>query len=76
MNHGDDETSSQPVAHRVPGVHDIEREIISSHNEMFILHDSEGFGDRFDDAYGCKIDNFIQGRRKQLEIKDRLHAIW
>ena len=70
-----DETS-QPVAHRIPSKHDIEEEITSSHNEMFVLHDSEGFEEFHKDPYGRKINDFIERRLNQPEVKDRLHAIW
>ena len=67
---------SQPVAHRFPGEHDIEKENISSHNDMFILHDSEGFEEFVKDPKAHTVNNFIERRLKQSEVKDQLHAIW
>ena len=74
-NQRNDETP-QPVAHRIPGKHNIEEEITSSHNDMFVLHDSEGFEEFHKDPYHDKINDFIESRLKQSEVKDQLHAIW
>lgn len=67
---------SQRVAHRSPGEHDVEKEITSSHNDKFILHDSEGVEDLHNGVNGRKVDDFIERRRQEPEVKDQLHAIW
>lgn len=67
---------SQPVAHRSPGKHDVEKEIILSHNDKFVLHNSEGVEDLHNGINGRKIDNFIERRCQEPEVNDQLHAIW
>jgi len=65
----------QPVSHTIAGKHDIEKEIISPINDMFILHDSRGLEDDQPEYYDT-VRNFIEARRAQPDVKDQLHAIW
>jgi hypothetical protein len=70
--------ASQPVSHGTSSGHDIEKEIISPINDMFILHDSEGLEDDTLEALELyePVRNFIEGRRAQPDVQDQLHAIW
>jgi hypothetical protein len=63
------------VSHIVPSEHNIEREITSPVNDMFILHDSPGLEDQDWSTYDT-VQNFIEGRRTQPDVKNQLHAIW
>jgi len=65
----------QRVEHERAGKHNIEDEIISPNNDMFILHDSEGF-ERLNTSKYDAVREFIEGRRKQPKLEDQLHAIW
>ena len=67
--------AKQPVSHGISSRHDIEKEIISPINDMFILHDSEGLEDDTLELYE-PVRNFIDGRRSQSDVQDQLHAIW
>lgn len=57
------------------GTHDIEREMEFENNELFIVHDSEGFEAGQEDEFHVVV-NFIHSRARQKNINDRLHAIW
>ena len=65
----------QRVEHEHAGKHNIKDEIISSNNDMFILHDSQGF-ERLNTPTYHAVREFIEERRKQPKLEDRLHAIW
>ena len=65
----------QRVEHERAGKHNIEDELISPNNDMFILHDSEGF-ERLNTSKYSAVREFIEGRRKQPKLEDQLHAIW
>ncbi|KJA17892.1 hypothetical protein HYPSUDRAFT_205864 [Hypholoma sublateritium FD-334 SS-4] len=58
-----------------PGKCDIEEEIYSSQNDLFVLHDSQGFEPGEVDNFN-KVKRFIDQRTQMPLIKDRLHAIW
>ncbi|KAI6120744.1 hypothetical protein EV401DRAFT_2230240, partial [Pisolithus croceorrhizus] len=53
---------------------DIETEITSSENTLFVLHDSKGFEPGEDRNYDTA-KRFILNRRSGA-LKDRLHAVW
>ncbi|KAI6161761.1 hypothetical protein EDD17DRAFT_660067 [Pisolithus thermaeus] len=61
-------------AHYRPGEADIETEITSSENTLFVLHDSKGFEPGEDRNYDTA-KRFILNRRSGA-LKDRLHAVW
>lgn len=65
----------QRVSHQLPGKHNIEDEIISPSNDMFILHDSEGF-ERLRGEKSNAVHEFIERRLDKRELRDQLHAIW
>jgi hypothetical protein len=65
----------QHESHRFASKHNIEDEIISPSNDMFILHDSEGF-ERLRPQKSDTVHGFIERRLGQRELKDQLHAIW
>ncbi|KIM44169.1 hypothetical protein M413DRAFT_443207 [Hebeloma cylindrosporum] len=54
---------------------DIEQEISSSQNDLFVLHDSQGFEAGEVDNFNT-VKTFIDSRARMPEIKDRLHAVW
>ncbi|KAJ7913607.1 hypothetical protein B0H13DRAFT_1873732 [Mycena leptocephala] len=64
------------VSHSKPGEADIYSEITSATNERFVLHDSEGFEPANMDTFEVVRDFIIAKSNKQLELKDRLHAVW
>jgi hypothetical protein len=57
------------------GLHDIENEMVFRSNPGFVFHDSRGFeaGGNFEFD---KMKEFIAGRSKETNLKDRIHAIW
>jgi hypothetical protein len=58
-------------------MNDIEDEIISPNDDVFILHGSEGFERHNTSKYEWDaVREFIKGRRKQPKLEDQLHAIW
>ncbi|KAG6829399.1 hypothetical protein H0H87_011528, partial [Tephrocybe sp. NHM501043] len=57
------------------GYADIDKEIYSKENPLFILHDSRGF-EQGDDANVKIVQRFINDRSKMPLIKDKLHAVW
>ncbi|KAF8883256.1 hypothetical protein BD779DRAFT_1674602 [Infundibulicybe gibba] len=63
------------VSHDRAGILSIEQEIISPHNDRFVLHDSQGFAPG-EVANFNVVRNFIQRRANLPDVKDRLHAIW
>ena len=65
----------QRVEHEHAGKHDIKKEIISPNNDMFILHDSEGF-ERLNTPNYSVVREFIEERHRQPKLGDQLHAIW
>lgn len=67
--------TSQRVEHERAGQHRIQDEIISPNNDMFILHDSEGF-ERLNTPTYHVVRNFIEERCKRPELEEQLHAIW
>ncbi|KAJ7838558.1 hypothetical protein B0H13DRAFT_1650617, partial [Mycena leptocephala] len=62
------------LSHQEHGVCDINFEITSRHNPLFVVHDSEGFepGDvtRFEN-----VQTFLQSRGGIAPLRDRIHAI-
>ncbi|KAE9390773.1 hypothetical protein BT96DRAFT_1001977 [Gymnopus androsaceus JB14] len=67
--------SSANVSHEQSGVSDIHKEITSTQNTRFILHDSQGFAAGETHNYKT-VEEFIAERARQPELRDRLHAIW
>ncbi|KAI6039755.1 hypothetical protein EDC04DRAFT_3090109 [Pisolithus marmoratus] len=63
------------VADDKPGEATIEKELISSQNDRFILHDSRGFEPAEGGNYDT-VKSFIETRKRMRQIKDRLHAVW
>ncbi|KAJ7250610.1 hypothetical protein C8J57DRAFT_677312 [Mycena rebaudengoi] len=57
------------------GVSDINTEIIWEENPRFVLHDSPGF-EPGEIANFEKAKRFLQSRGAQVDLKDRVHAIW
>ncbi|KAI6100691.1 hypothetical protein EDD16DRAFT_1717210 [Pisolithus croceorrhizus] len=58
-----------------PGAANIEEELISSQNDRFVLHDSNGFEPA--DHVNCDaVKSFIADRKDRELIKDQLHAVW
>ncbi|KAG8215530.1 hypothetical protein J3R82DRAFT_9183 [Butyriboletus roseoflavus] len=54
---------------------DINREFIAADNGLFVLHDSVGL-EAGESKSLAKVKQFIDGRRKQQHVKDKLHAVW
>ncbi|KAI6142035.1 hypothetical protein EDD17DRAFT_1515937 [Pisolithus thermaeus] len=61
-------------AHYRPGEANIETELTSPENTLFVLHDSKGFEPGEDTNYETA-KRFILSRRYGA-LKDRLHAVW
>lgn len=64
------------VSEKVPGQAEINQEFTSNENNLFVLHDSQGFepGDTLNFEI---VREFIEKRSdKHLELKDQLHAVW
>ncbi|KAI6023591.1 hypothetical protein BKA83DRAFT_4261648 [Pisolithus microcarpus] len=61
-------------AHYRPGEANIETELTSPENTLFVLHDSKGFEPGEDTNYEAA-KRFILSRRSGA-LKDRLHAVW
>ncbi|KAI6107301.1 hypothetical protein EDD16DRAFT_114033 [Pisolithus croceorrhizus] len=57
------------------GQANIEKELISPQNDRLILHASKGFDPANDVKYE-DVKAFIEKRKRQEHIKDRLHAVW
>ena len=53
----------------------IEDEISSPQNDLFVLHDSQGFEAGEVDNFNT-VKAFINRRAQMPKIKDRLHAVW
>jgi hypothetical protein len=65
----------QHVADWKPGEADIDQEFVSKENPFFVLHDSKGF-EPGDLATFEIVRKFIERRREEKLLKDRLHAVW
>ncbi|KAF5378284.1 hypothetical protein D9615_008717 [Tricholomella constricta] len=63
------------VEHNKRGQADINQEIFSQENDMFVLHDSLGFEPGEKTNFQIAKD-FIKERNEMPQIKDKLHAIW
>ncbi|KAF7343531.1 G domain-containing protein [Mycena sanguinolenta] len=60
---------------QVRGICKIEDEIISKHNERFVLHDSMGFEPgQTHNLEAAK--RFLESRGESVPLKDRVHAVW
>ncbi|KAJ7720557.1 hypothetical protein B0H14DRAFT_3008851 [Mycena olivaceomarginata] len=59
-----------------PGDADIEKEITSETNNLFVLHDSKGFEPTDLTTFNVVHDFIVKRSNDQLELKDRLHAAW
>lgn len=66
----------QHVSDYKAGEADIYQEITSEENPRFVLHDSKGFEPATIATFDI-VRNFILEKSKEnLELKDRLHAVW
>ncbi|KAJ6455144.1 hypothetical protein C8R45DRAFT_1111525 [Mycena sanguinolenta] len=63
------------VAHEQRGTCNIEDEIISKHNEYFVLHDSMGFEPGKTEEFE-RAKEFFKSRGKKVPLRDRVHVIW
>ncbi|KAG5644396.1 hypothetical protein DXG03_008563 [Asterophora parasitica] len=63
------------VEHDRRGISDIDKEILSADNDMFVLHDSLGF-EPGEDRNSKIALQFIKERNRMPHIKDKLHAVW
>ncbi|KDQ50029.1 hypothetical protein JAAARDRAFT_82042 [Jaapia argillacea MUCL 33604] len=63
------------VSEHHAGKSNIDDEITSPDNPLFVLHDSQGLEPGDVDALN-KIKDFVKRRMAEPKIKDRLHAIW
>ncbi|KAJ6504539.1 hypothetical protein DFH09DRAFT_1201023 [Mycena vulgaris] len=64
------------VSDSKPGEAEIDLEITSETNKLFVLHDSKGFEPSKADTFHI-VEQFIRDRSdKDLQLKDRLHAAW
>ncbi|KAI6163975.1 hypothetical protein EDD17DRAFT_1808053 [Pisolithus thermaeus] len=68
-------TDTAGVANDQPGKAQIGNGLISSQNDRFILHDSQGFEPGEGRNYDI-VKSFIEAKKKEPHIKDRLHAVW
>jgi hypothetical protein len=59
-----------------PGDADIDKEITSETNRLFVLHDSKGFEPADLKTFNVVHDFIVKRSNDQLELKDRLHAAW
>jgi hypothetical protein len=57
------------------GEHNIEHEMIFSHHEGYVFHDSRGFEGGSEDELKA-VQDFVRRRSQEMALKDRLHAIW
>ncbi|KIJ41354.1 hypothetical protein M422DRAFT_31745 [Sphaerobolus stellatus SS14] len=64
-----------PVVDKVPGDHDIEKELTLASNDRIIIHDSKGF-EGGEEKNLQKVFDFIDRRSKMPALKDQIHAIW
>jgi tRNA pseudouridine-54 N-methylase len=70
------QTISQSVSHQERGVCDIEVEISSPQNPLFVLHDSMGFEPGQSQNFE-KAQNFLQScSGNSVPLHTRVHAIW
>jgi hypothetical protein len=65
----------QTISHQEHGVCDINDEITSPQNPLFVVHDSQGF-EHGEDTNLKKVETFLQKRGDNAELKDRVHAVW
>ncbi|KAJ8472926.1 hypothetical protein ONZ45_g16482 [Pleurotus djamor] len=63
------------VSDTLPGSSTIDHEITSSANKRFVLHDSQGF-EQGESRNLEVVKEFVERRRREPLLKDRLHAIW
>ncbi|KAI6118377.1 hypothetical protein F5141DRAFT_1098208 [Pisolithus sp. B1] len=68
-------TDTAGVANDQPGKAQIGNGLISSQNDRFILHDSQGFEPGEGRNYDI-VKSFIEAKKKEPHIKDQLHAVW
>ncbi|KAG1905906.1 uncharacterized protein F5891DRAFT_631361 [Suillus fuscotomentosus] len=57
------------------GEADIDKEFIAPENELFVLHDSQGFEAGDSKTFKTARD-FIDRRRKEPKLQDKIHAVW
>ena len=65
----------QDVSEDSRGKADINREFIAADNGFFVLHDSVGLEAGESNSLE-KVKHFIDARRKEVNVKNKLHAVW
>ncbi|KZS96242.1 hypothetical protein SISNIDRAFT_407322 [Sistotremastrum niveocremeum HHB9708] len=68
-----DEIADAPSEKR--GLHNIEKELISVENNLFVAHDSMGFEAGTEKEMNIVLD-FIKRRSEAKDPADRIHSIW
>ncbi|KAJ7214895.1 hypothetical protein GGX14DRAFT_443367 [Mycena pura] len=64
------------VSHDAPGVCDINTEITSTQNSLFVVHDSMGFEPGQTENFEI-VKHFLESRSgDKVPVKDRVHVIW
>ncbi|KZP22984.1 hypothetical protein FIBSPDRAFT_700833, partial [Athelia psychrophila] len=63
------------VSYGLHGVYDINTPIISPENSRFVVHDSQGF-EPGETANLNIVKDFILSRSDNVDLKDRVHAVW
>ncbi|KAG1812738.1 hypothetical protein EV424DRAFT_1566438 [Suillus variegatus] len=68
-------TISSHVCEHRRGEAEIDKEFIAPENELFVLHDSQGFEAGDSKTFKTARD-FIDRRRKEPKLQDKIHAVW
>ncbi|KAJ7939553.1 hypothetical protein B0H13DRAFT_2497436 [Mycena leptocephala] len=68
-------TDLATASDKVRGKCNIEDEIISEHNDRFVLHDSMGFEPGQTENFEAA-RNFIESHGENVPLKDQVHTIW
>ncbi|KAJ7085906.1 hypothetical protein C8R44DRAFT_651023 [Mycena epipterygia] len=63
------------VSHQGHGISDINTEITSPQNSLFVVHDSQGF-EPGETTNFERVKDFLQSRGEIVPLKDRVHAVW
>ena len=57
------------------GEHEIEHELIFSHHDGYVFHDSRGMEAGSEDELKI-VQDFVYRKSRERRLKNRLHAIW
>jgi hypothetical protein len=57
------------------GLHDIDDELIFKNHAGYVFHDSRGFEAGGEDELKI-VQEFVRRKSHEVELNDRLHAIW